>query len=169
MKTKYVLYYVEGQTEEKLVQVLKNNLQVIRPGKVQKLNVVEQELTNARLRIISPGTMVVLIFDTDTNNTNTLSKNLNKLKTCSAVTEIVTIPQAPNLEGELVHSCDIRNIRELLDSKSNEEFKHDMIRISNLAQKLQEHHFHINHLWTNQPTAPYQSIPNLSHKIKLQE
>ena len=68
MRTKYVQYYVEGDDEEKLVNVLKNELRVIRPGKVQKMNVVQNEFTDMRLRPLLPGTMVVLIFDVDAGN-----------------------------------------------------------------------------------------------------
>ena len=40
-------------------------LRVIKAGKVQKHNVLQQEITTARLSTIKPATMVVLIFDTD--------------------------------------------------------------------------------------------------------
>ena len=43
MKSKYVLYYVEGEDEVKLIDVLKSNLRVIRAGKVQKLNVLDRK------------------------------------------------------------------------------------------------------------------------------
>ena len=76
MKSKFVQYYVEGEDEEKLVNVLKTQLGLIRPGKVQKLNVVEQEITNIRLRTLKQGTMVVLVFDTDTGNVDILKKNI---------------------------------------------------------------------------------------------
>ncbi len=39
MKNRIYLYYVEGQDEEKIVNVLKTNLRLIKPGKVQKINV----------------------------------------------------------------------------------------------------------------------------------
>ena len=39
MKSKYMLYYVEGDDEKKLLDVLKTDLRLIKPGKVQKLNV----------------------------------------------------------------------------------------------------------------------------------
>lgn len=166
VKSKFVQYYVEGDDEKTLVDVLKTKLGVIKPGKVQKLNVVQQEITDARLRTLSRGTMVVLIFDTDTDQLDILNKNLRRLKACSSVSEIVTIPQVPNLEGELIRSCNIRNIKELLNSKSREEFKSDLIRTSNLEKKLQEHQFNISLFWSKEPPAPYQNIANLSAKVK---
>lgn len=167
MISKFVQYYVEGEDEEKLIHVLKAELQVIRPGKVQKLNVVERELTNARLMTLRPGTMVVLVFDTDTGYIDILRKNLEKLKKCSSVSEVVAIPQNKNLEQELVHSCDIKKVTELLDSKSRKDFKTDFIRTKNLADKLKEHRFDIRQLWCGQPSPPYQNIVNQADKIKL--
>lgn len=166
MKSRYVLYYVEGEDEEKLVNTLKNKLGAIRPGKVQKFNVVEHIITDARIRTFSPGTMVVLIFDTDTGQVEILKKNLNKLKQCSHVSEIVTIPQVPNLEAELVRSCKIKNIAELLNSKSNGEFKRDITRVTNLDRKLQEHGFNIDLFWSRKASVPYQDIDNLAAKVK---
>ncbi|MBD5455225.1 MAG: hypothetical protein HDR23_01915 [Lachnospiraceae bacterium] len=167
MKSKFVQYYVEGEDEEKFIHVLKTDLGVIRPGKVQKLNVIEHVLTDARLMTLRPGTMTVLIFDTDTGHTNILIKNLEKLKNCSAVSEIVTIPQILNLEDELIRCCDIKKITELLGSKSKKDFKTDFIRTNNLANKLKEHHFDINQLWCQHPLSPYQYIINQAEKIKL--
>lgn len=167
MRSKFVQYYVEGEDEEKLIHVLKTDLGVILPGKIQKLNVIDDNLTDARLMTLHPRTMVVLIFDTDTERTDILSRNLEKLKKCSAVSEIVTIPQILNLEDELVRSCDIKKITELLGSKSKKEFKTNFIHTKNLAYKLREHQFDINQLWSRQPLSPYKNIMNQAEKIKL--
>lgn len=167
MKSKYVQYYVEGEDEEKLVNTLKTELGVIRPGKVQKLNVVQCELADARLMTLRAGTMVVLVFDTDTKQLEILARNLEKLQKCPAVSEIVMIPQVPNLEGELVRGCDIKNIKELLGSKSKKEFKSDLIRVTNLANKLREHQFNIRDFWSGTPPSPYERIENQAGKVKL--
>ena len=167
MKSRYVQYYVEGEDEKKVIDTLKTKLAVIRPGKVQKLNAVTQEITDMRLRTIASGTIVVLVFDTDAGNPDILQKNIKLLKACKSVSEVVLIPQVPNLEGELIRSCNIRKIEELLDSKSNREFKSDLIRVTNLDKKLQEHQFNITLFWCGIPTPPYQNIENQSKKIKL--
>lgn len=167
MKSKSIQYYVEGEDERKLINVLKTELRVIMPGKVQKLNVVEEKIKKMHLRTLSYGTIVVLIFDTDTGNLNILDENIRTLKECSTVSEIVLIPQVPNLEGELVRSCDIRKIEELLSSKSRKDFKSDLIHISNLNKKLREHQFDINLFWCRSPTPPYQDIENQAAKIKI--
>lgn len=43
-QSKYYHYFVEGEDEEKLIQVLKTDLRLIVPGKVQKFNVVEAKI-----------------------------------------------------------------------------------------------------------------------------
>ena len=167
MKSKYVLYYVEGDDEVKLINVLKSNLRVIKSGKVQKLNVLQQEITTARLRAIKPETMIVLVFDTDTTNLEILKENLKILKSCNLVSEVVTIPQFHNLEEELIRSCNIKNITQLLNSKSRTEFKTDLIRVSNLDKKLKDHDFDITRFWSQKPQPPYDEIPNQSERIKI--
>lgn len=167
VKSKFVQYYVEGDDEKKLVDVLKTELGVIKPGKVQKLNVVEQEITDVRLRTFKRGTMVVLVFDTDTGNVDILKKNIKALESCPAVSEVVLIPQVANLEAELVRSCNIRRIEELLNSRSRGDFKRDLISVTNLGKKLQEHQFDMNLFWGGRPASPYQSIENQAAKVKL--
>lgn len=166
MKINYIQYFVEGECEEKLINTLKSELMVVKTGRVQKLNVIENEISKARLIALRPGTMVVLIFDTDTGNTEILNKNIKKLSECGSVADLVLIPQVKNLEDELVKSCRIRNVKELLGSKSNKEFKGDFIRVTNLANKLKSKEFDINLIWKNTPLSPYQNIKNDARKIK---
>ena len=166
MKIKYIQYYVEGECEEKLIKTLKSELMLVETGKVQKLNVIENEISKARLIALQPGTMVVLIFDTDTGNVEILNKNIKKLSECSYVADLVLVPQVKNLEDELVKSCSIRHIKELLGSRSNTKFKSDFIKVTNLANKLKDKSFDINLIWKGNPSAPYQNIVNQSEKIK---
>lgn len=167
MKIQTVQYYVEGDDEKKLVNTLKNTMKVIAPGKLQKLNVLQDLIKDAHLRPLKHGTAVVLIFDTDTNNVEILKRNIKKLKDCSYISSVITIPQVPNLEGELIRSCNIRQITELLNSRSAKDYKSDLIRITNLHSKLEEHNFDINKFWSQKPEVPYQDISNDSDKIKL--
>lgn len=166
MRNRNLLYLVEGDDEKKLVNTLKTDMGLICPGKIQKLNVIENDVTDLHLRPISKGTVVVLIFDTDTGNVDRLTRNIKKLSLCSSVSKVITIPQVPNLEGELVRSCNIKAITELLNSKSRKEFKSDLIRVSNLERKLVEHQFNINLLWNEKPKHPYHLIENQAVEIK---
>lgn len=62
----YYQYFVEGENEEKLLKVLKTDMGLIEAGKIQKFNVVQEKITNARLMSLKEKTIVVLVFDTDT-------------------------------------------------------------------------------------------------------
>ena len=167
MKTKYIQYYVEGPDDKKVIDTLKTKMGLVKPGKVDVLNVVTEKITDLRLRTLSPGTMVVLVFDVDAGSRDILNTNIQKLKNCQAVTEVVTIPQVPKLEIELVRSCDIRQIKELLNSRSNDDFKRDVMRVTNLDAKLREHLFDIDQFWSATPIPPYHDIPNQATKAKM--
>ncbi len=167
MKSKYIQYYVEGPDDKVVIDTLKTKMKLVIPGKVEVLNVVTTPIPEMRLRVLSPKTMAVLVFDTDAGSRDILNANIQKLKKCAAITEVVIIPQVPRLEGELVRSCNIRQIRELLNSKTNDEFKRDVLRVTNLDAKLREHKFDINRFWVTSPTSPYQDIPNQAAKVKL--
>ena len=74
MKNVNVQYFVEGEDEKKLINTLKNQLGVIQSGKVQKLNVIENKISMNILRTLKKGTVVVLVFDTDTGKTEILKR-----------------------------------------------------------------------------------------------
>lgn len=93
MKSKYVQYYVEGKDEKRLIDVLKTELGVIRPGKVLILNPVAEEITQLQLRTLQTGTMAVLVFDTDAGNVEVLKNNIKTLKACKLVSETILIPK----------------------------------------------------------------------------
>lgn len=162
-----VQYFVEGENEKKLVNVLKNDLKVILPGKVQVLNVIQKDISSMILRTLKRGTVVILIFDTDTNNVNILNRNIQKLDSYPTVSNVITIPQVKNLEDELKCSCNIRQIKDLLNSRSDSEFKSDLIHITNLGSKLKEHSFDINRFWSMNPQSPYDHIINMANEIKI--
>lgn len=52
----YYHYFVEGRDEEKIINTLKSDLQLIKAGKVQIFNVVEQKLTKPRLMLLKNNT-----------------------------------------------------------------------------------------------------------------
>ena len=167
MRKNIIQYYVEGEDDKKVIDTLKTEMGLIKPGKVQVLNVVTEEINDLRLRALSPGTTVVLVFDVDAGSVDILNRNVTKLNSCSVVANVVTIPQVAKLEEEILRSCDIGRIEDLLNSKSRRDFKSDLLRVTNLAAKLKEHHFNFDQFWTAAPTPPYQSIPNQSSQIKI--
>ncbi len=165
-KNANIQYYVEGDDEKSLLKVLKTELQVIKPGKIDVFNVVCDTLSLGRLMTLKPNTVVVLVFDTDAFDDAILKKNIKTLIMCSNVEDIITIPQARNLEEELVKSCNIKDIRELLNSKSKKDFKSDLIKATNLKAKLIQREFDINKLWTGKDYGSFTDLENGSSEIK---
>ena len=168
MKREQYHYFVEGEDDRKVVNTLKTDLQWIKPGKVQVFNVIEEELTSLITRTLKPGTIVVLVFDTDTGKKNTLLKNIRFLQKDSNVKQVLCIMQVKNLEDEFLRSCAISQIKELTGSKSNSDYKRDLLRQSNLADKLKKHQFQFEKFW-NSSDKVYESICNESAQIKIKK
>lgn len=105
---KYYHYFVEGQDEEKLINVLKTDMRCIVSGKVQKFNIVQEKLTKPRLMQLKQGTTVVLVFDTDCGNVQILQENIKLLNKSGMVNKVLCITQVRNLEDEFLRSCDIK-------------------------------------------------------------
>ena len=168
MKREQYHYFVEGEDDRKVVNTLKTDLQWIKPGKVQVFNVIEEELTSLITRTLKPGTIVVLVFDTDTGKKNTLLKNISFLQKDSNVKQVLCIMQVKNLEDEFLRSCAISQIKELTGSKSNSDYKRDLLRQSNLADKLKKHQFQFEKFW-NSSDKVYESICNDSAQIKIKK
>lgn len=166
-KSKYVQYYVEGECEEKLISVLKSDLGLIIPGKVQKMNPVESVITEMRLRTLSPKTMVVLVFDTDTGHRDILDRNISLLNANPNISEVVIIPQVLKLEDELTRACRLRRITDLLGSRSTKDFKSSFIHVTNLSDILTKSKFDIDLLWNQNPPKQYKGIENQSARIKI--
>ena len=168
MKREQYHYFVEGEDDRKVVNTLKTDLQWIKPGKVQVFNVIEEELTSLITRTLKPGTIVVLVFDTDTGKKNTMLKNIRFLQKDSNVKQVLCIMQVKNLEDEFLRSCAISQIKELTGSKSNSDYKRDLLRQSNLADKLKKHQFQFEKFW-NSSDKVYESICNDSAQIKIKK
>lgn len=165
----YYHYFVEGETDEKMISILKTNLQHIHPGKVEIVNVVTNKIKNSMIMKLKKRTIVVLVFDTDRVETSVLKDNINFLiKQRNVVSSVICIPQCKNLEDELVYSCNISRIKVLTNSKSNKDFKKDFLHISdqNAASRLEINGFDINKLWSRSPDYPYQDIQNRALLIK---
>lgn len=159
-------YYVEGQNEEKLISVLKTEMELVCPGKIEVINVVQEELTAVRLMQLKPQTTVILVFDTDAGNINILKMNIEKLKKCRQVKQIWCITQVENIEDELGRSCNIKAVTQLTGSKSEKDFKRDFIALKNLKNKLEQFDFDIEKIWNCSPKNQYKEIKNDASKIK---
>ncbi len=168
-KTKF-LYFVEGQTESKLLSVLKTYYQCIMPGKVTVLNSLNQRITKERLRQINHKTNVVLLIDTDEQNRDLsiFYKNIETLKKCAHVKNVFIITQCTNLEEEIVYSTSVNELKELTGSRSSKNFKKDWINTSDdvLYTKLKNANFSINKLWSRQANGIYKDIKNNANDLK---
>ena len=162
-----IQYYVEGECEKKLVRTLIGQ-NLILPGQTDVLNPVQQYIKSTHLRKLPAKTIVVLIFDTDINNLEILKNNIQFMKTHPNIKKIISIPQVTNLEGELIRCTDVHQIRQLLNSKTNSEFKTAFIEEKRLYEKLQSHHFDFEKLWSEEPNEAFQKagIQNESKLIK---
>lgn len=162
-------YYVEGDDEKKMISVLKTDFQYIVPGKIEKFNAVQNEFNARKLMTLKKGTVVILIFDVDTNNSDILDKNVQFLKRQSIISDVICITQVNNLEDELRRSCKIKEIKELTGSKSNTEFKSDMIKDNNLKKKLKDKDFDFSKFWNASPNNKFKHIVNEAKKIKYKK
>lgn len=163
---KYV-YFVEGECERKLIGVFKEQKDMIKPGSVNLFNVINKVIPDTMLRTLGENTVVVLVFDTDVENTETLNENIEKLKKHKHVKNVLFVLQVKNLEDELVRSTDVHSIKELLGSKSNKDFKRDFLHEKRVFQKLTNHSFDYSILWTSKGAGPFSAIKNDGYLIKI--
>lgn len=165
-KGEYYQYFVEGEDERKLINTLKSDMKLIVPGKVQVFNVAQEKITRLRIMNLKRKTVVVFVFDADAGKLETLKYNIELLKKESVVSEIICIVQVKNLEDELKRSCNIKQIKELLGSKSNKDYKSDLIKEKNLSKKLKEKEFDFSKFWNMNDSEVYKMIRNEAYKIK---
>ena len=157
-------YLVEGQTEEKAVKILKEKY--IASGKVIILH--QRKINNTLLRIMPAHSKSVIVFDTDSPDTvHTLDTNIDMLTQENI--EAVLIPQVNNFEDEIVYATSVKNIKELLHSKSNSDFKSDFLKEKHCLKKLEDKAFDIHRFWTRtaDKSSPFGKYENNSSKIKI--
>ncbi|MCI1310332.1 MAG: hypothetical protein PUC99_04340 [Eubacteriales bacterium] len=159
-------YFVEGQDEKKIIDTLKTELKLIQPGKVQIVNPVQERIKASRLNSLTMDTTIILVFDTDTSSAQILIQNINFIKSRPNISKVVCITQVRNLEDELLRSCSISHIRELTNSKSDREYKSDLIKISNLANRLNACGFEQSKFWAKQASGVFGQIVNQADEIR---
>ena len=124
-------YFVEGESEQILINALKTDLGLIVPGKVDILNVIQKKINKNWLRTMKPNTIVILVYDTDVEDVELLKKNIETLKKCAAVKDVWCIPQVKNFEDELVRACNIRNVMDLTGTRTLHDHKRAFVNSSN--------------------------------------
>ncbi len=66
----------------------------------------------------------------------------------------------------MIRSCNIKNILQLLGSKSKKEFKSDFNKVNNLNEHLIKAEFTFNKLWRKKTNGVFAGIKNGIHKIE---
>lgn len=166
-KMNKVVYYVEGECEEKLINALKQKPSAICPGKVKKINVIQNVLSKSQLIQIQAGTIVVLVFDTDVPKTDCLKMNLELLDQKCIQVKTVCLAQVMNLEDELIRCTDIARIEDLTHSRSKKDFKRDFCAATNTRKLLEQHQIDVTGLWTTNPPERFSFVNSASATIKL--
>lgn len=159
-------FFVEGVGERAIINTLKTDFQCIQAGKMDVFNVIQNKLNKNILMKLKPGTIVILVFDTDKDETDILDSNLRFLKKQPNVKKVIIIPEVKNLEDELVRSCNITNVKDLMRSKSNSEYKSDLAKCKNLKQVLINNQFDIHSFWNQDPKGVFAKYKNDSKLIK---
>lgn len=160
-------YYVEGQCEKKLIDLLKEH-QLILPGRIEVFNATQDLFNSARLRLLPPRSVVILIFDTDTGELNALIRNIQALRAQQNVLHVWCVTSVNNLEDELLRCTDVKELKKMLNCKRNSDFKQAFIAEKHLYEKLINHHFDFSKLWITNPPEAYMiaGVSNQGSKIK---
>ena len=159
-------FFVEGVGERAIINTLKTDFQCIQAEKVDVFNVIQNKLNKNMLMKLKPGTIVILVFDTDKDETDILDSNLRFLKKQPNVKKVIIIPKLKNLEDELVRRCNITNVKDQMRSKSNSEYKSDLAKCKNLKQVLINNQFDIHSFWNQNPKGVFAKYKNDSKLIK---
>ena len=166
MGTKRILYFVEGQCEEKLINALKREPSLVQPGKCKVFNPISAKLTPNDFISIPIGSVIVFVFDTDVANADILRHNLKMIKKYGPRCEAVLVPQVKNIEDELLRATIAKKIEDLTKSKSLSNFKTDFCSLKNCRAVLENHKLNMQELWSKNPDGVFEEYPQQSSKIK---
>ncbi len=169
MENKKCFYLVEGECEEKLLKALKGKPALIEPGVVKKFNVVQNEIPTSKLMSFDPSSRVVLVFDTDKEETVHLKKNIELLKNMCSNVEVLTVTQVLNFEDEIVRSTDIDNAQDITKSETVSDMKRAVNRMkeNEFRLALKRHKFDISKLWVKKPPKAFSFIKQQAEFIKV--
>jgi len=165
------IYLAEGECEEKLLNALKEKPSLITPGKVKRFNAIQNELKTNTLVTFAPGSMVIIVFDTDKDLTVHLKKNIELLNSRCKGVKVVTIAQVLNFEDEIVRCTDVNKAEEITKSKSVSDFKSavNKMKDSEFRFALERHHFEIDKIWIQTPPLSFDFITQGIKHVKTTE
>ena len=146
-------YFVEGECEKVLINSLKNKY--LESGKIKILNMVTKEIPLSIMRILTNNTICILIFDIDVLkdkrqkiDRNIIKQNIQKLRSYSAIKEVIVVCQTDNLEDELIYSTKLNKIQEMFKVNSIREHKTKFVDCKNLNSFLERYEFDILKFWS---------------------
>lgn len=145
-------YFVEGDCEKKFIDIFKMpKYGFILPGSTQVFNFINEEISDLRIMQLNPNTHIILVYDTDIENTHMLDKNIRKLNK-HGFQKIYHVQSIKNFEDEIVFSSNIKNINSLFSTSSKNEFKRTFCKANNqsLFKKLKSINFNFKAIWSRQ-------------------
>ena len=147
MMSKNYQYFVEGECEEKLINTLKTPQgNALLAGKVEVFNIVSKKLSNQRIAVLKPDTIIILVYDTDIQQTEILEENIKKLEKYG-FKKIYHVQSIYNFEDEIVYSTSLKRIGDMYGTSGRDEFKKIFLRQNNLLSKLEKIGFDKDKLW----------------------
>ena len=163
------IYFVEGSCEKQLIDSLKQKPGKLIPGKVKVFNPVQNRLPKSLLLPIQPGTIVVLVFDTDKPDESVLSSNISLLTKYCCKVRIVNLLQVMNIEDELVRSTDVKSAPDLTKSSGVNAFKSDFCKLpaASCRNLLERHHIDVGKLWCTPAPAPFDRLSRNETIVKI--
>ena len=163
------IYYVEGPCEQQLIAALKENPAKLIPGKIKVFNVIQNLIPKSQMLSIQSGTTVVLVFDTDVEQTAKLKKNLELLTRYCGKLQIIFLPQVLNLEDELVRCTDVSSAADLTRSNSIRNFKTDFckLKVKDCRTMLERHGLKTEKLWAAKVPEAFSFVESNSNRIKV--
>ena len=168
MDNKKYIYLTEGECEEKLIKALKLKPALIHSGKVETYNVIQHILPPRKLMQFDPGSVVVLVFDTDKDETEILKKNISLLKSLSFKVEVLSVVQVLDFEDEIERSTDVKHAQDFTKSESVSDFKNRVNRMkeADFRSALKRHRLDMDQLWSQKPPKDFRFLTQDSGKIK---
>ena len=171
MDNRRYFYLAEGECEEKLLNALKLKPLQIHPGKVEKFNIIQNELPTRKLMQYPSGCVVVLVFDTDKEETEHLKANLELLKTLPYNIEVMTVAQVLAFEDEIERTTDVKLAQDFTKSETVAGFKSAVHRMGEepFRAALKRHKFDLSKLWTQKPPKAFSFVKQDGAKVKVDE
>lgn len=158
-----VYYFVEGQCEKTLIDLIKSNeFNLIVPGVCKVLNVLTHKISTFDLQNLKAPNKIILIYDTDEiDNLDILQFNLSRLKKTKA--KIINLHSVLSFEDEIVRSTNVDSLNKIFKTSSVSDFKIKFITCKNLKYKLESLDFDINKMWITKSKLSF--LQNTSREI----